>query len=228
MLERLDLHRRHLGQVLNGILDAGQGGEVLLGEPGEPDVVADGLQLLQDGEQLALVRLRQLGKVVVGNHVRQLLGLAPVLLLVHRHLGNPHQEGCLKAPMTAHNQTGTGRNRDRRPPPVPLDNGSYRGDLGCAVPVGVFRVRLERRGVGEAVKEAVDGWRIHGTFRFGRESCVSSYDFGPAHTLVGLKDSFAARPRAGRRFGVLRLATDGFAYASRRQLPAWACPRFRT
>ena len=142
VLERLDLHRRHLGQVLNGILDAGQGGEVLLGEPGEPDVVADGLQLLQDGEQLALVRLRQLGKVVVGNHVRQLLGLAPVLLLVHRHLGNPHQEGCLKAPMTAHNQTGTGRNRDRRPPPVPLDNGSYRGDLGCAVPVGVFRVRL--------------------------------------------------------------------------------------
>ena len=91
------------------------------------------------GQQL-VVNLGQLCDPVVSHQIGVFLGLVRVVLIVHRHFGEPFELGSSEAAVAFYYEAGALRHCDRRPPPSLADNAAERLDLCVRVCVRVFRV----------------------------------------------------------------------------------------
>jgi hypothetical protein len=162
VLECLDLHARHRLHVILRLLLI-EPGNLVVHETGEFHVerritFADGFD---DALQVILVQLCQFGETIVREQIRKFLGLARVVLIIHRHLLRAHEQRGFQPSMTAHDQAAAFAYRDRPPPALLLNDGSEKLDLMCAMPVRVHRVRLERRRIDEGIVGAVDLHSAH-------------------------------------------------------------------
>ena len=157
VLERLNLHARHrLHVVLRLIIVETR--DLVLHEACEFHVErwvarADGFD---DALQIVLIKLRQFREAIVGKQVGEFLGLARVVLIIHRHFVGTHEQCGLETPMTTDNQPTAFADGDRPAPTLLLNDGSEKLDLMRAVPVRIDRIRLERRRIDEGVVCAVD------------------------------------------------------------------------
>ena len=157
MLERLNLHARHRLHVVLRLLLV-EPGNLVVHKAGEFHVeawvtLADGFD---DALQVILVQLCQFGEAVVGEQVREFLGLARVVLIIHRHLLRAHEQCSFQPPVSANDQPAALAHGDRPAPALLLNDGGEKLNLMRAMPVRIHRVRLERRRIDESIVGAVD------------------------------------------------------------------------
>lgn len=157
VLERLNLHARHRLHVVLRLLIV-ETRYLVLHEAREFHVErrvarADGFD---DPLEIVLIQLREFREAIVGEEIGEFLGLARVVLIIHRHFLGTHEQCGLETPMTTDNQPAAFADGDRPAPALLLNDGSKKLDLMRAVPVRIDRIRLERRRIDEGIVGAVD------------------------------------------------------------------------
>ena len=163
MLECLNLHARHRLYVVLRFLIV-EARNLVLHEAGQFHVergiaFAD---ILDDTLQIILIQFREFREAVVGEQVREFLGLACVVLIIDGHLLRAHEQRGLEAAVPADNQPTAFADGDRATPALLLNDGCKELNLMRTVPVRIHRIRLERRRIDESIVGAVDLHDAHG------------------------------------------------------------------
>ena len=126
--------------------------------------------------EVVFIQLREFREAVVGEQVREFLGVAAVVLIVHGHFLRAHEQCRFEPSVAAHDEPAALAHRDRPAPALLLDNRGQELDLMRAMPVRVFGIRLQGRRINESIVCAVD---FHDTRRMSKFAYVVGVDGCP-------------------------------------------------
>ena len=132
-------------------------------DAGQGPIEARVVELLQEVLEHLPVLVRQLGDVVVGEEMGQLVGLGGEVLDVTRHLGEPELQGRFAPGVAGNDEARQARNHDGSTPPLVFQDPGQHFDLLGRMPVRVLRVRPE---VGDRHHLGEGAVNFHGTFSF--------------------------------------------------------------
>ncbi len=113
VLERLNLHARQGFHVVLRLLIV-EARNFILHESGEFHAEAGVARSngFDHALEVVLIKLREFGEAVVSEQVCQLLGVARVVLIIHRHLLRAHEQRGLGAAVATHDQAAAFAYRD--------------------------------------------------------------------------------------------------------------------
>lgn len=193
MLERLNLHARHRLQVVCGILFV-EPRDFVFHEAGQLDVEARVAlaDAFEQPLQFVLIQFGQLRETIVSKQIGEFLGLAAIVLIVHRHDRRTHEQRGFEPSVSAHDQPTALAHGDRSPPALLLNDGREELNLVRAMPVRVLGIRLEGRRINEGIVGAVD---LHARHRLSK-----------ACALTGLRNLRTLRAVTHKQFA--KLLTD--------------------